>query len=174
MYIALVANATTSSVAAFFVASVAPTWNAAVTSTVTVSESRRRLEDAATRTGVPTVTESHATPAAVAAEVLSAAANAAGDSSAGHAADGRVKDAETVTFAAVVTVEASQVAADEGAHAPVPHSYPVRVKSSSSGQAPPPLAGVVMLRVASQVPPSHVAVHGVEHENALTTQGTAF
>ena len=31
-----------------------------------------------------------------------------------------------------------------------------------------------MLRVASQVPPSHVAVHGVEHENALTTQGTAF
>jgi hypothetical protein len=171
MYKALVVKATSLSVAAFFVASVSPTWNAAVTSTVTVPASRRRREDA----GVPTVTASHATPPATAAEALSAATNAASVSSSGHAADGRVNDAETVTFAAAVTAESSQVSVDEGVHAAVTpgHGYPVRVKSSASAQLPPPLAGVSMLRVASQVPPTHVDVQSVWHENAVITQGTA-
>ena len=166
MYIALVANATTRSVAAFFVSSVAPTWNAAVTSTVTVF---------ATRAGVPTATESHVTLAATAAEFLSAAAKSAGVSVMGHASDGRVNDAETVTFAAVVTAESTQVSVDAEAHETPETSgqgYPVRSKSFASAQVPPPLAGVLMLRAASQVPPSHVVEHRVVHANALITQST--
>jgi len=154
------------SVAAFFVASVSPTWNAAVTSTVTVF---------ATRAGVPTATESHVTLAATAAEFLSAAAKSAGVSVMGHASDGRVNDAETVTFAAVVTAESTQVSVDAEAHETPETSgqgYPVRSKSFASAQVPPPLAGVLMLRAASQVPPSHVVEHRVVHANALITQST--
>lgn len=125
------------------------------------------------RAGVSTVTASHTTPAASAIEDLSAAAKSAGVSSSGHAADGRVNVAETVTFAASVTAESSQVVGGAEVHGPEPHGCKVRVKSFSSGQLPPPLAGVVMLRVASQVPPSHSFEQLDEQENALTTQFTA-